>query len=109
MREMANARGMPRQEFSRVEGFKKRCHQMLRGVFGRKPWITARELPGRRVKNRNEGEKQHVAEQRVGSIPVPQAKHFEENRVGGMGPVAVAAAGAQMGTQRGSGRITGQQ
>jgi hypothetical protein len=82
---------------------------MLRGVFGRKQRITAGELPGSRVKNGNESEKQNVAEQRVPSVPVPQVKHFEENRIGGMRPAAVAAAGAQMGAQRGSGRITGQQ
>jgi hypothetical protein len=40
---------------------------------------------------------------------VPQVKHFEENRIGGMRPAAVAAAGSQMSAQRGSGRITGQQ
>ena len=101
--------GIPRQEFRRVESFKKRGDQMLRGVVRRKARITAGDLPRRGMKNRDEGQKEHVAQKGVRSVPVPQAKHFEENRVGGMPPVTIAAAGAQMGTERGSGRITGQQ
>jgi hypothetical protein len=67
------------------------------------------QLPGRGVKDGDEGKQQHIPEQGVPSAPLPQVKHFEENRVGGVRPVAVAPARAQMGSQRGNGRITGQQ
>jgi hypothetical protein len=61
------------------------------------------------VKNGNERQKEDIPQNSVASTSLPEAKHFEQNLIGGVRCVAVAAAGTQVRAEGGSGRITGQQ
>jgi len=92
-----------------VERFKKRRHQVLRGIVARNRLVLLGDLSRGAVENRNEGEQKNIAKKCVGLERLPKVKKFEENSVRGMASATVAPARAQMRGQRKSVRKPGQQ
>ena len=66
-----------------IEHFKKRRHQVLRGIVGRNRWVLLGDLSPGTVENRNEVEQQNIAKQCVGFARLPKVKKFEKNGVDG--------------------------